>query len=189
VTGKIGNPSAFVAFYIQLDHAMVKTTAPFALFAAVILLCVACEKEGPVRGNGGSQASSHIELAVDSACIQAPNFFTPNGDGVNDVFPVLCKNVASVKVRILNSANELVLENTDLHFLWNGQDSTGIGPYTVEVDAISSSGIPMFGKSSLHILDYDSGSCLNYVGTPVSPDQFDPRICGISYPSSDVLCP
>lgn len=163
-------------------------TGPFIALLALCLLCVACEKDRDVRGISISDYRTHLELAVDSACIQAPNIITPNGDGVNDVFYVLFCNIASFQVRIKNSSNALVVEYNDPTYVWNGQDSTGNGPYTVEVEATSSSGMHMFGRSSLTILDYGNGTCLNYEGRPVSGDQLDPRICGISYASHDVFC-
>lgn len=163
-------------------------TRPFFALLAFCLFGVACEKDRDVRGISISDYNNHLELSVDSACIQAPNIITPNGDGINDVFYVLCYNVASFQVRIKNSSNAFVVVSSDPTFVWNGRDSTGSGPYSVEVEATSTSGIPMFGRSSLTILDYGNGTCLNYEGRPVSGDQLDPRICGISYPSHDVFC-
>lgn len=167
---------------------MIGKDIPFALLSALAVLCAACNKEDHVRWGGGSLSTTHIELAVDSACVQAPNVITPDGDGINEAFFVFSKNVVSLEVRIKDSANELVIEFTDPNFGWNGADSTGIGPYTVEVRATSTSGISLFGKSSLTILEYGNGSCLNYEGTPVTGDQLDPRICGISHPSHEVFC-
>lgn len=56
--------------------------------------------------------------------IEAPNVFTPNGDGQNDVFFIQTENASSVQVEIFNRWGNLIytLENdTDS---WDGKDAT-----------------------------------------------------------------
>jgi hypothetical protein len=133
---------------------------------------------------------SHLQLSVDSACVQAPNVFTPiPNDGVNTVFAVLSKNISSIQVRIKNSSGHLVYFSTDPNSAWDGTDTTGTGPYKVAVQATTVSGIFLSGFSTLHKLAYDGAPCLTFIGTPVCGDQLDPRICGVTYPTYEVFCP
>ncbi len=132
---------------------------------------------------------SHIELAADSACVQAPNVITPNSDGVNDVFHVLARYISSIYVVIVNTEGDTVHVSDDQNASWNGTDPTGHGPYTVRIEALSLSNHLLQGESSLHLLDYDAAMCLYYHGTPVCGDQLDPRICGVTYATHEIFCP
>lgn len=130
----------------------------------------------------------HIELFSDSACVQAPNAFTPNSDGINDVFAVVSSNMATLSVEIRDQQNTIVFTSDDLYPSWDGTDSTGSGPYTVLVNGTTSSGVFLSGESNLAALDYNGATCLIYTGAPVTIDQFDPRICGVTYTSNDIFC-
>lgn len=57
-----------------------------------------------------------------------PNIFTPNGDGINDVFRFggegnYCTD--SVSVKIFDRWGKLVFETTEPEFEWNGKDANG----------------------------------------------------------------
>jgi gliding motility-associated-like protein len=166
-----------------------KSVATHSLMAlAVAVAATGCKKD-VLQNVGGPIGLSYLELSVDSACIQAPNVFTPNGDGVNDIFFILSRNIVSIEVRILNSSGQELINSNELDFNWNGLDSTGTGPYAVKVQALTTSGITIGGQSTLTRMDYTGATCLSYLGTPVSGDQFDPRICGPSHPTNEVFCP
>ncbi len=158
----------------------------FASGAAALPACR--EKERPAPFSGGSPRMSHIELSADSACVQAPNVFTPNSDGINDAFAVVSSNMASLHVEVRNAQNTIVFASQEPHPWWDGTDTIGTGPYTVLVSGTTISGVFLSGQSSLTTLDYTGASCLTYAGDPVAGDQFDPRICGVTYPTSDIFC-
>lgn len=181
-----GGPPVMQAAMSRIFGTMNRFLLPILLLVAVS----GCKRDDATpRGEGGPR-SSHIELAVDSACVQAPNVFTPNGDGVNDVFYVLARHIASIYITVLNMAGDTVHVSDDLHSnQWDGTDTTGHGPYMVHVEAISLSGHLLQGESPLHRLDYGTATCLAYHGTPVGGDQFDPRICGVAYPTHEIFCP
>lgn len=137
----------------------------------------------------GPALPPHLLMAVDSTCVQAPNVITPNGDGINDNFYVFARNVDTVTYRIVNDQGNLVFTGHGTTTYWDGSDTLGSGPYRVIAEAWSISGILLSGSSRLDVLDYAGGNCLEYAGTPICPDQFDPRICGPSYPTNDIFCP
>ena len=50
-----------------------------------------------------------------------PNSFTPNGDGINDVFRPLGTNVVEYELLIFNRWGELIFSTNDFHQGWDGQ--------------------------------------------------------------------
>lgn len=54
------------------------------------------------------------------ATIFIPNTFTPNGDGVNDVFMPLGKSIASIHMVVHNRWGELLFETDDIEVGWDG---------------------------------------------------------------------
>jgi gliding motility-associated-like protein len=57
--------------------------------------------------------------------IYAPNSFTPNGDGINDVFRLSGVGIYESRLVIYNRWGYPVFETTDLRNVWNGDDGTG----------------------------------------------------------------
>ena len=49
-----------------------------------------------------------------------PNSFTPNNDGLNDVFMIEASSVLSFEIQIFNRWGELVYHSTDIHDAWVG---------------------------------------------------------------------
>jgi gliding motility-associated-like protein len=83
-------------------------------------------------------------LEVDSATvfvrgdIYVPNAFTPDGDGLNDIFKAKGVDIVEFKMQIFNRWGELIFESSDMEVGWNGgaQDSeyfspTGLYPYII----------------------------------------------------------
>jgi len=73
-----------------------------------------------------------------------PNAFSPNGDGVNDVFKVSTHNVSYFKMQIFNRWGELIFKSNDPDIGWDGRyngDLCQSGVYTliIEYSALNSS--------------------------------------------------
>lgn len=102
-------------------------------------------------GNFYQNESAFSEVfCVDNCPIYfLPNIFSPNGDGLNDLFvPFQYRYVESVDMRIYNRWGNLVFETDNPDILWNGvnKDSgsmctDGVYYYVVDVHTIRLSGI------------------------------------------------
>ncbi|MCK5337872.1 MAG: gliding motility-associated C-terminal domain-containing protein, partial [Bacteroidales bacterium] len=55
-----------------------------------------------------------------NAAIAAPNAFTPNTDGLNDVFILKAENISNFKMYIYDRWGTLIYESSGLEEGWNG---------------------------------------------------------------------
>lgn len=103
---------------------------------------------------------------IQSTCIfpfpeiEAPNVITPNGDGVNDVFFLLYKNVVYLKITVLNRWGFVVHEEESFDLAldnpsWNGYIGSELatdGVYTYIYSAKGINGDEVSGHGFLHLL-------------------------------------
>lgn len=92
-------------------------------------------------GNICGERSVNIEV-IDDECFQflyAPNAFTPNGDGLNDLYKVYIDGIVRFKMQIYDRWGSMVFETEDVNQGWNGSyQNSGYyceaGVYTVRFE-------------------------------------------------------
>lgn len=95
--------------------------------------------------------SEHIEPEPDQPVYELPNVFTPNGDGINDVFvpmPNITPDlITKVDMHIFNRWGRFVYETEDIYINWDGRVSgsgqpcaTGTYFYVCDVEMITPEG-------------------------------------------------
>ncbi|TVR42370.1 MAG: gliding motility-associated C-terminal domain-containing protein [Cryomorphaceae bacterium] len=57
--------------------------------------------------------------------IFVPNAFTPNEDGVNDLFEVKGHNIAEFEMVVMNRYGQVVFRTNSMDNKWNGSDISG----------------------------------------------------------------
>ncbi len=65
------------------------------------------------------RVTDSLDLLV-SGSLYAPNAFTPDGDGVNDIWRVKGENIGSFHLKIFNRWGELFFETRDMNEGWDG---------------------------------------------------------------------
>jgi gliding motility-associated-like protein len=71
--------------------------------------------------NGNCPVSATAVIRVEPvAGISVPNAFTPNGDGRNDTYNIIAKNIAQFEMRIYNRWGQLVYQTNDIQQGWDG---------------------------------------------------------------------
>jgi gliding motility-associated-like protein len=86
-----------------------------------------------------------VSAVLASELTKFPNFFSPNGDGNNDVYYVEIANkdqIQSFLIQIYNVENKLVFQSTDPSFNWNGEYNNEVkeGIYFCLVTIVDGSG-------------------------------------------------
>lgn len=84
-----------------------------------------------VTDNGGCEVSDSLTVRVTAPELLIPTGFSPNGDGVNDRFRVLNKDVEKLTLLIYNRWGEKVYETTDPLSGWDGMYKGMVQPLGV----------------------------------------------------------
>ena len=83
-----------------------------------------------------SEIMKNINISPEYT-LYAPNAFTPNGDGNNDVFLAKGNGVTSFEMQVFDRWGGIVFESSDIEYGWDGLDasanSAGIGTYMYHI--------------------------------------------------------
>ena len=105
----------------------------------------------------GCKATDNIYVQVYEDCgtVYGPNVFSPNGDGINDVFFLQGNCIKSLEIRIFNRWGNMLYESSDINFSWDGKHNgkdVASGVYFYAYDVIFEDGSTKSGKSSITLL-------------------------------------
>ena len=94
--------------------------------AELIITIVECGCTNPIALNYSS-----IAVLDDGSCIlpvpviNLPNVFTPDGDGVNDLFFLDATNKSKIELTIINRWGNKMYEGSSINPAWNGKTDSG----------------------------------------------------------------
>jgi gliding motility-associated-like protein len=75
-----------------------------------------------------SAVGCHNEISQTfqaTGALFVPNAFSPNGDGINEVWKPVGRDIVSYHVRIFNRNGEMIFESRDMEVVWTGSDRGG----------------------------------------------------------------
>ncbi|MBI1836897.1 MAG: gliding motility-associated C-terminal domain-containing protein [Flavobacteriia bacterium] len=75
--------------------------------------------------NGCQDTSKVLIIAIDPVALETANVFTPNNDGVNDVYQFNMVNIKTISLTIVNRWGGVIKEITDPNIGWDGKNSAG----------------------------------------------------------------
>lgn len=108
-----------------------------------------------------------ISFSVDASDIDIPNAFSPNGDGINDLFKVHVKSIVSFKMSIFNRWGQLICsgnqdnlqyeddQNGGYYICWDGTHRGEVvadGVYYIHIEAVGAGGKSYNRRSDINIL-------------------------------------
>jgi len=76
----------------------------------------------------GCMDEAELEILIMDLALEAPNAFTPNGDGVNDQFRVYYRSVRKFKMQIVSRWGRTVYESDNPAEGWDGSIGNGDAP-------------------------------------------------------------
>lgn len=95
---------------------------------------------------GSKVASIDVIFEDCESAVYTPTSFTPNNDGLNDVWQIITRNVESLQVKVMNRWGQVVFESTELNPVWTGGFNGGDtyvqdGLYFYRVEFLLSNGL------------------------------------------------
>ncbi|CAN5816967.1 hypothetical protein BH11BAC4_BH11BAC4_16390 [soil metagenome] len=110
-----------------------------------------------VKNDVGCTAFDDVKVTVIPYCIKVKNAFTPNGDGINDLWKVYDQFdcLKNVSVHVFNRYGNPVFESKDYHNTWDGRykgKSVPDGTYYAVIDFLLVNGKTATVKTDLTIL-------------------------------------
>jgi len=78
------------------------------------------------RGKGGCDDEESFAFYInDSSGLTMPNVFTPNEDGVNDVYRPICRGMVSFKATVFNRDGIQIWDWHGMNGVWDGRTYSG----------------------------------------------------------------
>lgn len=108
-----------------------------------------------------------IKFSIDDSKLIVPNGFSPNGDGINDLFKVEVRSIVKFKMSIFNRWGEVIVEGDEKSLEYEGDSSGGYficwdgtyhservgnGVYFIRIDAVGAGGKRYTRRSDINIL-------------------------------------
>ena len=98
-----------------------------------------------------------IPQIQENSSLVIPNIFTPNNDGVNDLFRIITKNITTINCKIYNRWGILIHELTKINESWDGNTMQGLqcitGVYFYTVIALGKDGKEYNEKGEIQIMN------------------------------------
>jgi len=90
-----------------------------------------------VSAEGCESEMTKIVHILPEYTLYAPNSFSPNGDGNNDIFLAEGNGVTSFEMQVFDRWGGLVFESSDIEYGWDGLDASantvGVGTYMYHI--------------------------------------------------------
>ncbi|MFN3529093.1 MAG: PKD domain-containing protein [Bacteroidia bacterium] len=104
---------------------------------------------------GCSDSVRYEFLFIDSVFILMPNAFTPNGDGVNDLFVGILRNFEQIEFTIFDRWGNAIFIARREDFAWDGRSKDEMMPpglYPYVLTAIGKNGIEYYHSGQIHLI-------------------------------------
>jgi gliding motility-associated-like protein len=90
------------------------------------------------KGDNSILSQSNIAEVTPPVNLYIPNAFTPNGDGLNDMFGAAGQGISEFSMQVFNRWGNLIFESNDIRKQWDGTykgEKAELGVYVYKVSA------------------------------------------------------
>ena len=110
---------------------------------------VAVEDHQGCKADKGTTVNQRCDFLI-----HIPNSFSPNGDGINDLFKPFMENIEKASMSIYNQWGEMVYKTTEFPIEWNGNNSSvGVYWYSIEAEGYQKKRLrKVFKQGNIHLL-------------------------------------
>ena len=108
----------------------------------------------PVNGALENVYSNYVDIIYRSL-VEFPNVFTPNGDGLNDLFTFKGRFISEGSILIYNRWGELIFETDDISTGWDGRTlgkEAIMGTYIYRASLMDETGVPFIKTGQVLLL-------------------------------------
>ncbi|HYV90352.1 MAG TPA: gliding motility-associated C-terminal domain-containing protein, partial [Chitinophagales bacterium] len=108
-----------------------------------------------VTDSNGCKVMDTVTITEAPNIFAVPNAFTPNGDGLNDIFIPNQQNLATMQMLIFNRWGQMIFASTDVKKGWDGRFNgieEEVGTYVYQIKATFLDGTPVEEKGNLILL-------------------------------------
>lgn len=127
----------------------------------------------------------------DTTIVSVPNVFTLDGDGINEEFFVSSRMISDFHLEVTSTDGRVMLDTEKEHDAWDGTDPERTGNharYYYHLRCVTTAGTVLDVTKAVYVVTDHYKPCFDCDVMPVFGDQFDPRLCGISYATNDLVC-
>jgi len=162
----------------------------YIVLAAFFCLFASCEKCIPTILCPYQNPQFYSVQGEDTAALYMPNAFTPNGDGINDIFVIFSRNITSYSYQIYSASGRQIFQSSSGQqsiYGFGGWDGTingkpaPVGIYAVKATATTTFGTPVSLNGTVSII----GGEFFGSNTPPTDGNFDLEIKNAQFPDQN----
>jgi len=106
--------------------------------------------------NGCKDVAAYTFSIASASSLQLPNIFTPNNDGVNEIYKPIMSGISELKAAVYNRYGLLVYAWDKVNGFWDGYTTSGLpcddGMYFISVEAMGFDGQKYKLKSAITLV-------------------------------------
>ena len=165
----------------------------FTVLIAIVLVAIvvsSCSKAFIALGDCKGTTSGSLSGIGGGTIIYVPNAFTPNGDGLNDVFKSVCQNVSNYNLTIKDAFGFTLFTTTNPDDGWDGKNKSGATVqdyYNCSISLKDGNGNNFSYTLTITSYQYQDGCLTKNCSHCRFGDQIDPKL-GFIYPTQEKIC-
>lgn len=159
----------------------------YILLIAMILALGACKDDRDPESFQGCTGSMNILNSYDTSDVRiyAPTAFTPNADGINDLFGLWGTGFTDVSFEV-EVGNSVIFLGQQPNHLWNGEINGNVysGTFRYTGSVVTIHGDTVLVEGNAHSLIQKDPTLIENCSGCLFPDQIHPT-SGFVYPTSE----